>query len=81
MLRDYLIADGATDLTGSRSTTRLAFNVGLVDDGQVWMDMIEGRSLAHGESRARAAMGGEVWGEGRKRRFSARGGFRKPPCF
>ena len=33
-----------------------------------------GDSLAHGASRARAATGGEVWGEGRKRRFSARGG-------
>lgn len=56
LLRDYLVADGATGLTGSRSTTRLAFEVGLLKDGQVWMDMIEARNrTSHTYDEAQAA--------------------------
>ena len=40
-----------------------------------------GNSSADGESRPAAAIGGEVWGEGRKRRSSARGGLPIPLKF
>ena len=56
LLRDYLVADGVSGLTGSRSTTRRAFAVGLIEDGQVWMDMIEARNrTSHVYDEAQAA--------------------------
>jgi len=44
VMKDYLEYEGHQGLTGSRSASRLAFSLGLVDDGQVWMDMIESRN-------------------------------------
>ena len=44
VMKDYLEYEGHQGITGSRSASRLAFNVGLVTDGQVWMDMIESRN-------------------------------------
>jgi nucleotidyltransferase substrate binding protein (TIGR01987 family) len=44
VLKDYLDYEGLQNVTGSRSASRLAFNIGLIDDGQVWMDMIESRN-------------------------------------
>ncbi len=38
--------EGIQGLVGSRSTVREAFKRGLVDDGEVWMDMIEKRNLS-----------------------------------
>lgn len=31
-------------MTGSRSTTREAYKLGLISDGQKWMEMIESRN-------------------------------------
>jgi nucleotidyltransferase substrate binding protein (TIGR01987 family) len=45
VLKDFLEHEGMQGLIGSRSTTREAFKRGLVQDGQTWMDMIEGRNL------------------------------------
>jgi nucleotidyltransferase substrate binding protein (TIGR01987 family) len=44
VLKDYLDYEGLQNVTGSRSASRLAFNIGLIEDGQVWMDMIESRN-------------------------------------
>ena len=44
MLKDYLEYEGHQGITGSRSASRLAFSLGLVSDGQIWMDMIESRN-------------------------------------
>ena len=44
MLKDYLEYEGHQGITGSRSARRLAFSLGLVSDGQIWMDMIESRN-------------------------------------
>jgi nucleotidyltransferase substrate binding protein (TIGR01987 family) len=44
VMKDYLEYEGHQGITGSRSASRLAFNIGLVSDGQVWMDMVESRN-------------------------------------
>ncbi|MFZ5820734.1 MAG: nucleotidyltransferase substrate binding protein [Chloroflexota bacterium] len=44
-LKDYLEAQGETDIHGSRDTLRLAFKRGLIEDGETWMDMIRSRTL------------------------------------
>lgn len=31
-------------MLGSRSTVKEAFNKGVIDEGQIWMDMIESRN-------------------------------------
>lgn len=43
--KDFLEAQGVTDLFGSRNVAKQAFVAGLIDDGKVWMDMIESRNL------------------------------------
>jgi nucleotidyltransferase substrate binding protein (TIGR01987 family) len=45
VLKDYLEYEGFQNITGSRTTTREAFNKGLIQNGQIWMDMIESRNL------------------------------------
>jgi len=44
VLKDFLEYEGHQNITGSRSATKIAFNIGLIEDGQVWMDMIESRN-------------------------------------
>lgn len=44
LLRDYLIWQGHTELTGSRDTIREAFKRELIDDGHVWMAMLQDRN-------------------------------------
>ncbi|PIW59863.1 nucleotidyltransferase substrate binding protein [Shewanella sp. CG12_big_fil_rev_8_21_14_0_65_47_15] len=44
VMKDYLEYEGHQGITGSRSASRLFFSLGLVTDGQVWMDMIESRN-------------------------------------
>lgn len=43
--KDFLEAQGVTDLFGSKNVARQAFTSGLINDGKVWMDMIESRNL------------------------------------
>jgi nucleotidyltransferase substrate binding protein (TIGR01987 family) len=43
-LRDYLRWQGNAQLTGSRDTFREAFSVGLIDNGEVWMQMLLDRN-------------------------------------
>lgn len=44
-LRDLLLAEGNADLIGSRDTLRLAFRVGLIRDGEGWLQMVQDRNL------------------------------------
>lgn len=46
VLKDYLEeVAGTTGLLGSKDTTREAFKRGLIDEGEVWMDMLKSRNL------------------------------------
>lgn len=40
LLKDYLTHQGIAGVVGSRDATRLAFQNGLVADGEIWMEMI-----------------------------------------
>ncbi|TNG95210.1 nucleotidyltransferase [Pasteurellaceae bacterium USgator11] len=44
LMKDILLAEGFQDVLGSRSATRMAFNQGLVSEGQIWLDMIDSRN-------------------------------------
>jgi len=44
VMKDYLIYEGFQNITGSRSATRVAFNIDLIKEGQCWMDMIDSRN-------------------------------------
>ncbi|MYB96746.1 nucleotidyltransferase [Candidatus Poribacteria bacterium] len=44
-LKNFLEAQGIVNLYGSRDTTRTAFRNGLIENGEVWMDMVDKRNL------------------------------------
>ncbi len=44
-MKDYLEAQGETNLLGSRDVIRLAFKRGLIEEGETWMDMLKSRTL------------------------------------
>jgi nucleotidyltransferase substrate binding protein (TIGR01987 family) len=44
-LSDFLKYQGNTTIFGSKDTTREAFNLSLIDNGETWMKMIEDRNL------------------------------------
>lgn len=44
VLKDFLIEQGAQNLFGSISVTREAFNLGLINNGDLWMEMIKDRN-------------------------------------
>ena len=46
LMKDYLEEQGISDIVGSKGAVRQAFNNGLVDDGAVWMEMIDGRNIS-----------------------------------
>ncbi len=45
MLKDFLKSRGNAEIYGSRDATREAFQLGIIDDGQIWMKMIQSRNL------------------------------------
>lgn len=45
MLKDYLKDQGDTNITGSRDAFRLAFKRELIEEGEIWMDMVRSRTL------------------------------------
>lgn len=54
-LRDLLLSEGNTNLIGSRDTLREAFRLGLIEDGQAWMQMIQDRNItSHSYNQATA---------------------------
>ena len=46
LMKDYLEEQGITGVIGSKNAVRQAFNAGLIEDGQIWMEMIESRNLS-----------------------------------
>ena len=44
-LKDYFEAQGETEIHGSRDAFRLGFQRGLIEDGEIWMDMVRSRTL------------------------------------
>ncbi len=54
-LKDYLSYQGVQPLMGSRDATRQAFAVGLISQGDQWMDMIANRNrTSHTYNKATA---------------------------
>lgn len=56
VIKDYYEFQGAADIQGSRDAIRLAFNSGLITQGDSWMDMLESRlktSHTYNEETAR----------------------------
>ncbi len=45
VLKDFLEEKGISGLIGSRDATRSAFKNGLIEEGEIWMDMIRARNL------------------------------------
>lgn len=45
LIRDYFIYQGITEIRGSRDAFRLAFKHSIVEDGNLWMEMIQARNL------------------------------------
>ena len=55
VMKDYFDYQGGHQITGLRDATRQAFAVGLVEDGDTWMEMIQSRNQsAHTYNRATA---------------------------
>lgn len=46
VLKDYLDEQGVSGVVGSRGATREAYKNGLIEDGDVWMEMIRARNLS-----------------------------------
>ena len=44
VMKDYSHFQGNATIAGSRDATREAFKMGLLDDGDVWMEMIKSRN-------------------------------------
>jgi nucleotidyltransferase substrate binding protein (TIGR01987 family) len=44
MLKDYLAGKGNTEIHGSRDSIREAFRLGIIDNGDIWFDMITSRN-------------------------------------
>ncbi|MDH4466694.1 MAG: nucleotidyltransferase substrate binding protein [Bacteriovoracaceae bacterium] len=45
VLKDYFEYQGNHSLTGSRDATREGFQKGLIDEGEIWMEMLKSRNL------------------------------------
>lgn len=45
VLKDYIEYTGGQKLIGSKDSTREAFQKGLIEDGDSWMEMIKSRNL------------------------------------
>jgi nucleotidyltransferase substrate binding protein (TIGR01987 family) len=55
-LKDFFESRGVQDLYGSKDATRQAFKSGLIQNGEIWMDMINSRNMtSHTYHEATAA--------------------------
>lgn len=43
--KDFLESQGVAELFGAKNVAREAFKAGLIEDGEVWLHMIESRNL------------------------------------
>ena len=46
VMKDYLEEQGITGIIGSKNAVRQAFNIGLIEKGEIWMEMIESRNIS-----------------------------------
>jgi len=46
VMKDYLEEQGITDIVGSKNAVRQAFSKGLVEDGDIWIEMINARNIS-----------------------------------
>ena len=44
VMKDFLEDQGKTDLFGSKNAVKEAFNVGLITNGEIWLQMIKSRN-------------------------------------
>ena len=44
-IKDFYEYQAETDIQGSRDAIRMAFKRGLIEDGEIWMEMINSRNL------------------------------------
>jgi nucleotidyltransferase substrate binding protein (TIGR01987 family) len=44
LMKDYMRYNGITEIMGSRDAIRQAFKYDIIENGEVWMDMIERRN-------------------------------------
>jgi nucleotidyltransferase substrate binding protein (TIGR01987 family) len=44
-LKDYLETENYQDITGTRSAITQAFKIGLINDGEGWMQILKDRNL------------------------------------
>ncbi len=44
LMKDYLPEKGNAEIHGSRDAIRSAFRIGIIENGEVWMNMIESRN-------------------------------------
>jgi nucleotidyltransferase substrate binding protein (TIGR01987 family) len=57
LMKDFLSCKGFNEIIGSRDAIRQAFSVGIIQNGEVWMEMIESRNkTSHGYDEEVAAM-------------------------
>ena len=45
VMKDYLTMMGIQDIIGSKGAIRQAFKAGLIENGQLWMNMVQDRNL------------------------------------
>ena len=46
VMKDYLEEQGIIGIIGSKNAIRHGFNKGIIEDGEIWIDMVEDRNLA-----------------------------------
>lgn len=44
VMKDYFFFQGQSNINGSRDATRESFHRGLIDEGEIWMEMIKSRN-------------------------------------
>lgn len=62
VMKDYFEYQGDTSITGSRDATRTAFQMGLIQNGEGWMEMIKSRNQSTHTYNEETAMeiGGKI---------------------
>ena len=45
LMQDILQSEGVVDILGSRTATRMAFNRGLIQQGDIWLEMVKNRNI------------------------------------
>jgi len=46
VMKDYLDEQGITDIIGSKNAIRHAFNNALIENGEIWMEMVYARNIS-----------------------------------